>query len=141
MSRAVFAIALVLAACSSDEKLTLGAMAGIWDATEARYVAYADRSNTDDWFGQPGGYGLSMDIRADGRLITREVYESGTSVVVDTATIVLSGNVVDIVEYSPSMYRVSLNGDRMTWVGLDTVQVQFSGSLEAAFQEITMQRR
>lgn len=127
---------VTLAACGSDEKLTLAAMAGTWDATEYLYVDAADHNNTFDVLAGLG-VSLSVQIRGDGRMI---VSLGGAFSGVDTTVVTLSGGVLDIDGFE---FNVTLSGDDMTWTGVETSPIDLNGdgTDEEAFERARWHRR
>jgi hypothetical protein len=130
------ALVVTLAACGGDEKLTLAAMAGTWDATEYLNVDQADHNNTFDVLADLG-VSLSAQIRGDGRVI---ISLDGAVSGVDTTIVTLSGNVLDINGFE---FNVALSGDDMTWTGVDTFPFDFDGdgTNEEAFERARWHRR
>jgi hypothetical protein len=127
-------VPVVTAACGGDDKLTLASLAGRWEATSALWVDEADHDNTADAL---SGVALSIEIRANGTMI---VFVGGSTV--DTFTVTLSGDVLDLGLGSEDEYRVTLSGGTMTWTGTFTVPVDIDsdGADESAFQQIRWRR-
>ena len=127
---------LAAAACGGDEKLTMGSLAGTWDATEYLWIDQADHNNAVDVLVM-AGVSLSVEMRANGMVI---VFVDGTAA--DTSAATLSGDVLDLGVGGDDQYRVTRSGGAMTWTSTFTVPYDFDndGTDETAFEQIRWQR-
>jgi len=130
------ALLVTVAACGDDNKLTFGAMAGTWNATEYLYIDAADDSTTYDVLAGVG-VALGIEVRANGTVI---ILIDGTPV--DSSTATLQGDVVNLNTGGGDEWRVALNADNMTWTSLVTIPYDFDadGTSEDAFQRIRWHR-